>query len=138
MPPGPPSFPSFVYRRLDCVLPLSFRVGDFITPKLQLIRKCFHVDGISKREKSLFCAASYSLMRVVVTVVGGEHHFCKVAGQTADRPTDRPTPTSGEWEKVEIEWMGIVLRAVSVRVRRRPCRKEMSRTDLLLVQYEAE
>ena len=137
MPPGPPSFPSFVYRRLDCVLPLSFRVGDFITPKLQLIRKYFHVDGISKREKSLFLRGLV-LPHACCCHRGGWRASFLQSCRPNGRPTDRPTPTSGEWEKVEIEWMGIVLRAVSVRVRRRPCRKEMSRTDLLLVQYEAE
>ena len=50
---------------------------------------------------------------VAMLVACRQHPFCKVADRASGRAGDpeRARSVTAEWDKVEIEWMGIVLRA---------------------------
>ena len=50
---------------------------------------------------------------VAMLVACRQHPFCKVADRASGRASDpeRARSVTAEWDKVEIEWMGIVLRA---------------------------
>ena len=134
LPPPPPG-PSFVYRRLDCVLPLlqSLELYYYAIPTDWYIFLQLACRQMSHVHRGAGVCGTLRVCRLVLrypsnTAVSSKtipirlhdgirtatpscvlslrwHHFCKVADP--------------EWDKVEIEWMGIVLRAVP----RRKCPK---------------